>query len=214
VFWYAEVLPVEVPSQIQELTDPMILVAVFPVVADEYKISVKQRHVLSEEWLCLVAKQMVCFGSPYDNGAKHVLAWRPFMSKKKVYIAFDYDDLDVKQNLIAESKRHNCSWEFIDHSIRQSVQGPWVDDAKRFIEASEFVIVLCGEQTYQAGGVAIELQIAQEMGKPYFFLSGTRKGTPTKPKHARAGDRIWTYKWPTVLKLLNNETPQDNAVVR
>lgn len=136
------------------------------------------------------------------------------MIKKKVYIAFDYDDLGVKSNLIAESKRPDCPWEFVDYSIRQAVQGPWVADAKRLIAASDCVIVLCGAQTHQAVGVAIELQAAQELGKHYFFLSGLRQGTPTKPTHARASDRIWTYRWPTVETLLNKSTPPDNAAVR
>lgn len=136
------------------------------------------------------------------------------MVKRKVYIAFDYDDLGVKNNLIAESKRPDCPWEFADYSIRQAVQGPWQIEAKRLIAASECVIVLCGTQTHQAVGVAIELQAAQEIGKHYFFLSGTRVGTPTKPTHARAGDMIWTYKWSTVETLLNRGAPPPDAAVR
>lgn len=136
------------------------------------------------------------------------------MVKKKVYIAFDYDDLGVKSNLIAESKRPDCPWEFTDYSIRQAVQGPWVAEAKRLIAASDCLIVLCGVQTHQAVGVAIELQAAQEINKHYFFLSGTRQGTPTKPTHARATDKIWTYRWPTVETLLDRGIPPDNAVVR
>jgi hypothetical protein len=136
------------------------------------------------------------------------------MTKKTVYIAFDYDDLNVKQNLITESKRPDCPWEFRDYSIRKEVEGPWVAEAKRLIAASECVIVLCGKQTHQAGGVDIELQAAQEIDKYYFFLSGTRDGTPTKPKHARGEDRIWTYRWPTVEVLLKKGTPPPDAAVR
>lgn len=135
------------------------------------------------------------------------------MVKKTVYIAFDYDDLDVKQNLIAESQRPDCPWEFIDHSIREAVPGPWVAKAKELIRASDFLVVLCGEQTHQANGVAIELQAAQELSKPYFFLCCTRSGKSTKPKHARAEDRIWTYRWPTVQTLLNKGTPPANAAI-
>lgn len=136
------------------------------------------------------------------------------MAKKIVYIAFDYDDLNVKQNLIAESKRPDCPWEFMDYSIRQAVQGPWVANAKGLIAASDCLIVLCGKQTHQAVGVAIELQAAQEIGKHYFLLSGTREGVPTKPTHARADDRIWTYKWPTVETLLKKGTPPPDAAVK
>ncbi len=136
------------------------------------------------------------------------------MAKRTVYIAFDYDDLGVKQNLIAESKRPECPWEFVDNSIPAAVPDRWAAEAKRLIAASEFMIVLCGEQTHQAPGVATEIQAAQALHKPYFLLSGTRKGTPTKPKHARAEDKIWTYKWGTVQTLLNKGTPPPDAAVR
>ena len=135
------------------------------------------------------------------------------MLKKRVYIAFDFDDLNVKQNLIAESKRPECPWEFADHSIHQSIQGPWVSKARELIRASECVICLCGEQTHQAEGVAIEVQLAQELSKPYFFLACTRTGRPTKPRHARAGDRIWRYRWPTVETLLQGRVPPADAAL-
>lgn len=136
------------------------------------------------------------------------------MVKKKVYVAFDYDDLGVKQNLIAEARRPDCPWNFVDNSISAALPERWAAEARRLIGESECVIVLCGEQTHQAKGVAIEVQLAQELGKPYFLLSGTRSGTPTRPKHARADDRIWTYRWPTVLTLLQGGTPPRDAAAR
>lgn len=139
--------------------------------------------------------------------------WSNPMAKKTVYIAFDYDDLNVKQNLIAESNRPDCPWEFRDYSIRKEVEGAWVGEAKRLIAAADCVIVLCGQQTHQAVGVAIELQAAQELNKPYFLLSCTRNGTPTKPRHARSEDKIWTYRWPTVETLLKRGTPPPDAAV-
>lgn len=133
------------------------------------------------------------------------------MIKKRVYVAFDYDDLDVKENLIAQSRQSECPFELIDNSINRSVPERWSAEARRRIAACECVIVLCGEQTHQAGGVATELQIAQELRKPYFLLQGTRKGTPTPPRHARADDKIWAFRWPTVEVLVEGGTPPSDA---
>lgn len=135
------------------------------------------------------------------------------MPKKAVYIAFDYDDLGVKQNLIAESQRADCPWEFVDNSLSRAIADRWTAEAERLIKISDFVIVLCGAQTHQANGVAIEVQLAQKLAKPYVLLSGTRKGTPTKPKHARAEDRIWTYRWPTLQTLLSGGVPPREAAL-
>lgn len=134
--------------------------------------------------------------------------------RKKVYIAFDYDDLGVKQNLIAESRRPECPWEFIDKSIKTPIDERWTAEAERLIQSSDLVIVLCGEQTHQATGVAVEIQLAQKLGRRYFLLSGTRTGTPTRPRHTRSDDKIWPYRWPTVQALLMGTTPPPEAAVR
>ena len=133
------------------------------------------------------------------------------MVTKRVYVAFDYDNLDVKEGLIAQSKDPGCPFELIDNSIRDPVSEAWTVEARRLIAGCDSVIVLCGEQTHQAKGAAIELQITQELGKRYFLIQGTRKGTPTRPKHARADDKIWSSRWPTVLALLEGRTPPPDA---
>lgn len=133
------------------------------------------------------------------------------MTKKRVYVAFDYDDLDVKQNLVAQSKLPECPFVHVDNSINRALPAKWTEEARRLIAGCDCVIVLCGEQTQQAKGVAIELQIAQETGKPYFLLSGARKGTPTRPKNARNTDKVWTFRWPTVAALLEGRTPPPDA---
>lgn len=135
------------------------------------------------------------------------------MVKKKVYVAFDYDDLGVKQNLVTEAKRPDCPWEFIDNSIPRALPDKWALEAERLIRESDCVIVLCGEQTHQATGVATEVQLAQKLGRRYFLLSGTRLGTPTRPNHSRADDKIWTYRWPTLQTLLSGGTPPLDAAV-
>lgn len=134
------------------------------------------------------------------------------MAKKRVYVAFDYDDLDVKQNLIQQSSL-NCPFELVDASIHRAVPSEWAREARRLIASSNLVIVLCGEQTHQAKGVFTELQIAQEIGKPYFLLRGTRVGVPTCPKNARATDQIWTFRWSTIVTLLEGRTPPPDAAV-
>ncbi len=133
------------------------------------------------------------------------------MVKKRVYVAFDYDDLDVKQNLIEQSKSPDCPFELVDNSINRHVPSQWAAEARRLISASDCVIVLCGKQTHQAKGVGTELQIAQEVGKRYFLLRATRAGEPSRPPNARASDKVWAFRWPTVAALLENRAPPSDA---
>lgn len=132
---------------------------------------------------------------------------------KRVYIAFDFDDYDVKQNLVTESHRAACPFSFEDGSIQKRIAQNWPLAARNLIQQSDYVLVLCGEQTHQARGVVTELQIAQELGKPYFLIQATRVGLPSKPPNARSDDKIWRYRWPTVQALLEGRTPPLDAAI-
>lgn len=133
--------------------------------------------------------------------------------KRKVYVAFDYDDFDVKQNLIAQSRLPDCPFELLDASIHRAIPTKWTTEARSLIGQSDCVIVLCGAQTHQAKGVFTELQIAQELGKRYFLLRGTRTAPVSVPPNVRASDRVWAWRWPTVETLLAGGTPPPDAAV-
>lgn len=129
------------------------------------------------------------------------------MAKKRVFISFDIADRDVKEGLVAQSKEPSCPFTFLDNSIQQAMPEKWATEARRLIGESDYVIVLCGDQTHQAKGVEIELQIAKELGKPYALVKSTRKYTATRPKSASPTDPIYPATWPTVAVLLRGERP-------
>ena len=130
------------------------------------------------------------------------------MAKKKVYICFDIADRDVKQNLVTQAADPNCPFTFTDNSIQQAVPEKWVAEARRLIGESDYVIVLCGDQTHQSKGVETELLIAKELKKPYAFIKATRMHTPTCPKSASPSEPMYPATQATVAALLRGEKPQ------
>ncbi|MEK6701936.1 MAG: TIR domain-containing protein [Planctomycetota bacterium] len=129
------------------------------------------------------------------------------MAKKKVFISFDIADRDVKQNLVTQASDPSCPFTFTDNSIQKSIPAQWVAEARRLIGDSDFVIVLCGDQTHQAKGVETELLIAKDLKKPYALIKATRQYTPTRPKSAGANEPMYPATWPTVAALLRGEKP-------
>lgn len=136
------------------------------------------------------------------------------MSKKRVFVAFDFDDMSVKSDLLAQSKLPECPFDLIDCSIDKPIDKNWPVEAERRIRACECVIVLCGEQTHQAGGASTEVQIAQALSKRIVCLAATRQATPTPPKNIPKGTPIFTWRWATVTTLLEGSSPPENAIVR
>lgn len=136
------------------------------------------------------------------------------MAKKRVYVAFDFDDVDAKNELIRQSKLPECPFDLIDCSIEKPIDRGWPKIAEQRIRASDCVIVLCGKQTHQAGGASTEVQIAQAERKRMFCLAISGIGTPTPPMHVVKATPIFTWRWPTLTTLVEGGTPPANAIVR
>ena len=67
----------------------------------------------------------------------------------------------------------------------------------------DVVILICGEWTHTAPGVAAELTIAREANKPYFLLWGRSEKTCIKPTSAFATDKIYKWTWDNLKALID-----------
>lgn len=124
--------------------------------------------------------------------------------KKKVYICFDYDhDYEIKECLVGQSKNPDSPFSISDVSIKQEIKTDWKSYARQKIRNADLIIVLCGKQTDTAVGVAAELSITQEEGKPYFLLCGRKDGAVKKPANALKSDKVYTWSWDNLKLLIN-----------
>lgn len=107
------------------------------------------------------------------------------MAKKRAFISFDYhNDEGAKIMLAGQAKHEDSPFDFKDNSVDYHLTGDWQDKVKRRMDNIDVVIVLCGHKTHTAAGVAAELRIAKEKGKPYFLLAAYSDGKCTKPTSA------------------------------
>ena len=67
----------------------------------------------------------------------------------------------------------------------------------------DVVIILCGQKTHTASGVADELTIAKDKNKPYFLLAAYSDKSCTKPTSASASDKVYNWKWPNLKTLIS-----------
>jgi hypothetical protein len=102
--------------------------------------------------------------------------------KTPVFISFDYDnDRDLKELLVGQSCHANTPFSIIDHSIRKETKN-WKADARKRIARAHLVIVICGQHTHRALGVAREVEIARKEGIKYRLLRGRKDGTARRPQ--------------------------------
>jgi antiphage defense system Thoeris ThsB-like protein len=125
------------------------------------------------------------------------------MAKKRVFISFDYDhDEGAKIMLAGQAKHSDSPFDFTDASVKEHLTGDWKEKVRRRMNNIDVVIVLCGESTRNASGVAAELSIAQEQQKDYFLLAAYADKTCTKPTTARGLDKIYRWTWDNLKALI------------
>jgi hypothetical protein len=127
-------------------------------------------------------------------------------SKKRVFISFDYDhDSGAKTMLAGQAKLEDSPFDFTDASVKEPLSGDWKEKVRRRMDNIDLVIVLCGEHTHTATGIAAELTIAQEKKKPYFLLWAYADKNCTKPTSAKADDKIYKWTWDNLKRLIAGE---------
>ena len=124
-------------------------------------------------------------------------------TKKRVFISFDVDhDEGTKTMLAGQAKLQDSPFDFKDASVKEHLIGDWKEKVRRRMDNIDVVIILCGEKTHTATGVAAELTIAQEKNKPYFLLAAYPDKYCTKPTSAGAGDKVYKWTWDNLKALI------------
>ena len=129
------------------------------------------------------------------------------MTTKRAFISFDFDhDDDLRNALVGQAKNPNSPFEIVDASVRRRLSGNWKMKVRNRIRRADLVIVMCGEHTHKAEGVAVEVRLAQEEDKPYFLLRGHSDRVCTKPTAARSDDELHKWTWDNLRKLIEGKT--------
>lgn len=127
----------------------------------------------------------------------------PMKNPARVFTAFDYDhDESLRNLLVGQSKNEDSPFEMHDWSVKEPFIGDWKTKVRTRIRSVNQVIVLCGQHTHIATGVAAELIIAQEEKKPYFLLCGYSGKTCTEPTSALKDDKLYKWTWENLKSLI------------
>lgn len=130
-----------------------------------------------------------------------IIRRKEMTAKKRAFISFDIDhDEDVKTMLAGQAKLMDSPFDFKDNSVKEHLTGDWKEKVRHRMDNVDIVIVLCGTQTHTASGVAAELTIAKEKGRPYFLLAAYSDKHCTKP--TSSSDKIYEWTWDNLKKLI------------
>lgn len=126
------------------------------------------------------------------------------MTKKRVFISFDYDnDARLKDFLVGQSRLDDSPFEFVDCSVKAHLAGDWKEKARIKIKSADVIAVICGDYTDRATGVSAEVTLAREERVPYFLLNGYADRTCKKPIAANSDDKIYKWTWDNLKGLIS-----------
>jgi hypothetical protein len=129
---------------------------------------------------------------------------REKLVKTRLFISFDYDhDEDLRNLLAGQAKHPDTPFDIYDRSLKEPLTGDWKEKFRRRLANVDQMVVICGENTHLASGVAHEVKIAQEERKKYFMLWGRSSKTCTRPSTALATDIIYTWNWDSLKALIS-----------
>lgn len=125
------------------------------------------------------------------------------VAKKRVFISFDFDhDKDLKELLVGQARNPDSPFEIADWSVKEPLSGDWKEKVRKRIRKTDLTIVICGEFTDKATGVAAELRITREEQKPYFLLRGRKDKDCKKPISALSTDKMYDWTWDNLKRLI------------
>lgn len=128
------------------------------------------------------------------------------MAMKRAFISFDFDhDEELRNALVGQSRQSDSPFSIADWSIHEPIASNWRQKVRERIRKTDLTIVICGEHTHTAKGVAAELSITREEGKPYFLLRGRPNKTCTRPVMSLASDKMHKWTWPNLRRLIAGE---------
>jgi hypothetical protein len=123
------------------------------------------------------------------------------MSKKKVFISFDFDeDKALKDLLIGQSRNSDCPFEVIDSSLKEAApEKDWEEKAREKILKADQVIVIVGVRTHRAPGVLKEVNLARKHHKKIVQIIGHKVGHHKRVPQAGV---LYRWTWDNLKKIL------------
>ena len=123
------------------------------------------------------------------------------MSKKKVFVSFDYDnDKTLKEFIIGQAKLEDSPFDVIDFSLKEAApEKEWLNKARNAINRADIFLVMLGPKTRYAPGVLKEVGIANNLKKPKCQIIGYTNGT--EDWAVPDAGRVYRWNWENLKKL-------------
>src|SRR5713101_2666708 len=109
---------------------------------------------------------------PYSRQPR-LLTGEGRMAAKHAFISFDFDhDEDLRNLLAGQAKHPDTPFDMQDWSVKEPMTGDWKEKVRARIRRTDLTIVICGQYTNLAAGVAAEFLLRARRRNLISFSGG------------------------------------------
>jgi len=126
------------------------------------------------------------------------------MSKKRVFISFAKEDINLRDLLVGQSKNGNSPFEFVDMSVKEPWDSAWKTNCRTKIKGCDGLIAIVTSYTKNADGQLWEIKCAKEEGIPRCGIWGHTENRPTVLPDDLNGVSILNWTWDNIANWINN----------
>ncbi len=114
------------------------------------------------------------------------------MPKLKMFVSFEYTDLQLKETLIGQARLPDSPFSVTDASLQEKQKDSvWLSKAQSAIARCDVFVVILGQNTHNACGVLKEIQVAKGLKKRRFQIRP--QGKKWNPMSGAGEMVVWTW---------------------
>jgi len=125
------------------------------------------------------------------------------MSKKRVFISFAKEDINLRDLLVGQAKNENSPFEFVDMSVKEPWDSAWKTNCRTKIKGCDGLLAIVTSNTKNADGQLWEIKCAKEEEIPRRGMWGHTDNHPTTLPSELDGMRIMDWTWENIANWLD-----------
>jgi hypothetical protein len=126
------------------------------------------------------------------------------MSKKRVFISFAKEDINLRDLLVGQARNKNSPFEFIDMSVKEPWDSAWKTNCRTKIKRCDGLLAIVTSDTKNADGQLWEIKCAKEEGIPRRGIWGHPENHPTTLPDELNGVSIVNWTWENIANWLDS----------
>ena len=122
--------------------------------------------------------------------------------KKRIFISFAMEDVELRNLLVGQARNDNSPFDFVDMSVKKPWDSAWKTNCRTKIKGCHGMIAIITKNTKNASGELWEINCAKDEGIPCIGIWGHADDHFNPLPNEVAPLRVMDWNWSNIAKWL------------